>query len=161
MSSRRAELRGTVRTFTPQTRELAERRIGDHIVLLTVPHWMMALAADGRFAKCAALLDAMRDYAARSGASEAEVVAAVAIPAAQAVLAHRRGEWGKAVDVLYPVRREIVRLGRSHAQRDMLWQILTDAARRAGRTGEVRTLLAEVSASRPAGVPSPRFYRSM
>lgn len=136
----------------------AERRIGDHIVLFTVPHWMMALAADGRFAQCAALLDAMRDYAARSGASEAEVVAAVAIPAAQAVLAHRRGEWGKAVDALYPVRREIVRLGGSHAQRDVLWQILTDAARRAGRTGEARTLLAEVSASRPAGAPLPRFY---
>jgi hypothetical protein len=139
----------------------AERRIGDHVVVFTAPHWMMALAADGRFLKCAALLEAMREYGAQSGASEAEVVAKVAIPAAEAVLAHRRGEWNRAVDALFPVRREIVRLGGSHAQRDILWQFLTDAAVKGGRTDETRTLLAEVKASRPAGAQLPRFYRPM
>ncbi len=138
----------------------AEKRIGDHVVLFTVSHWMMALAADGRFGKCDALLDAMRDYAEGSGASEAQIVSQVAIPAARAVRAHRRGEWNAAVDTLFPARHGIVRLGGSHAQRDILWQIMTDAAVRGGRVDEARTLFEEVRKSRPAGAPLPRYYRT-
>ncbi len=138
----------------------AEKRIGDHVILFTTPHWMMALAASGRWEQADALLGAMREHAQRSGASEADVVARVAIPACEAVRAHRRGEHAAAVDALFPVRGEIVRLGGSHAQRDVLWQILTDAAVRAGRTDQARQLVAEVSGSRPAG-GLPTLYRSV
>jgi hypothetical protein len=62
------------------------------------------------------------------------------------------------VDALFPVRGEIVRLGGSHAQRDVLWQIMTDAAARAGRTAQVRQILAELRAARPAGA-MPSLYR--
>jgi hypothetical protein len=93
----------------------------------------------------------MREHAQTSGASEADVVARVAIPACEAVRAHRRGEYAAAVDALFPVRAEIVRLGGSHAQRDVLWQIMTDAAARAGHVDQARQLVAEVRGSRPAG----------
>jgi tetratricopeptide (TPR) repeat protein len=135
----------------------AEKRIGDQMILFTTPHWMMALAACGRWEQADALLAAMREHARSSGASEAEVVARVAIPACEAVRAHRRGEYAAAVDALFPVRAEIVRLGGSHAQRDVLWQIMTDAAVRAGRTAQARQLVSEVRASRPAG-GVPGFY---
>jgi len=138
----------------------AEKRIGDHIILFTTPHWMMALAACGQWEKADALLAAMREHAQTSGASEADVVARVAIPACEAVRAHRRGEYAAAVDALFPVRAEIVRLGGSHAQRDVLWQIMTDAAARAGRVDEARQLVDEVHRARPAdGVPT--FYRRL
>src|SRR5499426_1578099 len=131
----------------------AEKRIGDHVILFTMPHWVMALAACGRWDQADAVIAAMRDYAQTSGASEAGVVARVAIPACEAVRAHRRGEYAAAVDALFPVRGEIVRLGGSHAQRDVLWQILTDAAARAGRADQARQLVGEVRRSRPsAGV---------
>jgi tetratricopeptide (TPR) repeat protein len=136
----------------------AERRIGDHLILFTTPHWMMALAAAGRWAEADALLAAMREHAERSGASEADVVARVAIPACEAVRAHRRREYAPAVDALFPVRGEIVRLGGSHAQRDVLWQIMTDAAVRAGRIDQARRLAGEVGAARPAG-GTPGLYR--
>jgi tetratricopeptide (TPR) repeat protein len=136
----------------------AEKRIGDHLILFTTPHWMMALAAAGRWEAADSLLAAMREYAEKSGASEADVVARIAIPACEAVRAHRRGEYAAAVDALFPVRREIVRLGGSHAQRDLLWQTMTDAAVRAGRLDQARQLAAEVRASRPAaGLPT--LYR--
>ncbi|MGH8682147.1 MAG: hypothetical protein ACREVP_11680, partial [Burkholderiales bacterium] len=102
----------------------------------------------------------MREHARSSGASEADVVARVAIPACEAVRAHRRGEHAAAVDALFPVRGEIVRLGGSHAQRDVLWQILTDAAARAGRVDQARQLVAEVRGARPAG-GLPAFYRRL
>jgi len=138
--------------------ERAEKRIGDHIILFTTPHWMMALAASGRWDQADALLAAMREHAQTSGASEADVVARVAIPACEAVRAHRRGEYAAAVDALFPVRAEIVRLGGSHAQRDVLWQIMTDAAARAGRVDQARQLVNEVRGSRPAG-GVPTLYR--
>ncbi len=135
----------------------AEKRIGDHLILFTTPHWMMALAASGRWEQADALLAAMREHAQTSGASEADVVARVAIPACEAVRAHRRGEYAAAVDALFPVRGEIVRLGGSHAQRDVLWQIMADAAARAGRAAEARQLVGEVKASRPAQA-LPKLY---
>lgn len=136
----------------------AERRIGDHVVLFTVPHWMMALAAAGRWARCDELLAAMRDYAARGEGSEAAIVSRVGVPAAQCVLFHRRGEYARALDALFPVRQAIARLGGSHAQRDVLWQLMADSAAKAGRIRELRQLLAEVRRARPAGT-LPTLYR--
>jgi hypothetical protein len=120
---------------------------------------MMALAACGRWAQADALLAAMREHARSSGASEADVVARVAIPACTAVRAHRRGEYAAAVDALFPVRDEIVRLGGSHAQRDVLWQVMADAAVRAGRLDQARQLVAAVRSARPPGGVAPFYAR--
>jgi len=135
----------------------AEARIGDHLVAFTLPHWMMALAAAGRWDACERLLDAMRAHGAASAAEEAGVVARVAIPAALCVRAHRRCEFAAALDALFALRHEIPRLGGSHAQRDLLWQVMADAARRAGRRQELSTLLREVAVAR-APHPVPRSY---
>ena len=138
----------------------AEKRIGDHVVLFTVPHWMMALAAAERWSHCARLLDAMRVHAEPTGASEADIVARGAVPAARCVLAHRRGDYAAGLDALFPVRHEIVRLGGSHAQRDVLWQVMADCARRADRGEALRLLLDEVARDRaPHAVPG--FYRRL
>jgi hypothetical protein len=138
----------------------AEKRIGDHVILFTVPHWMMALAATERWTQCARLLDAMRAHAETSGASEADIVARVALPAARCVLAHRRGAYAEGLDALFPVRHEIVRLGGSHAQRDVLWQVMADCARRAGRDEALRILVDEVARDR-APFAAPGFYRGL
>ena len=136
----------------------AEKRIGDHVVLFTVPHWMMALAAAERWDKAEALIGALRDHAATSGASEAAIASRVAIPAALCVLAHRRREWEKSLGALFPVRHEIVRLGGSHAQRDILWQIMADAAAHGGHMRELRQLIEEVTRARPPG-SVPMLYQ--
>lgn len=135
----------------------AEGRIGDHLVPFTLPHWMMALAAAGRWRSCDALVAAMRAHAARADAEDAAVVGGIALPAATAVRAHRRGEYAEALAALLPVRHELSRLGGSHAQRDILWQIMVDSARRAGDAAQARRLAGEVAASR-APWPVPGFY---
>ena len=139
----------------------AEKRHGDALVVFTQPHWMMALAACGRWAACDALVAALADHAARSGASEADIVSRVAIPACESVRAHRRGAWTHALDALFPVRGEIVRLGGSPPQRDILWQVMADAAVKAGRHDAARTLHAETAATRPAAVKAPPFWRAL
>ena len=138
----------------------AEKRIGDHLIPFTLPHWMMALAAAGRREACAALIDAMRAHAAAAADDDAQVVGRVALPAVEAVLAHRRGDHGAVLAALLPVRHELGRLGGSHAQRDILWQIMADAALASGDAGLARRLVAEVAAAR-APWPVPGFYRAL
>src|SRR5262245_3439206 len=79
----RLELRGvSIGTRWNELAEKAEARIGDHLSVWTLPHWMMALAAAGRFEAARSMLEALK-------ASRSIVLREVALPACQAVLSHR------------------------------------------------------------------------
>jgi hypothetical protein len=66
----------------------------------------------------------------------------VVIPVCEAVLAHRLGDHTRVVDLLAARRPAIRLLGGSNAQRDLVMQMLIDAAMHAGR----RDLVAEMIA---------------
>jgi hypothetical protein len=144
-------------------RELADKavaRIGDHLVPFTLPHWAMALAAAGRREDCAALLASMRAHAATAPGDAGRTIAELALPAATAVIAHRHGDHAAALAALLPVRHELAQLGGSHAQRDILWQVMVDAACRSGDAALAHRLAGEVAAAR-APWPVPGFYRAV
>jgi hypothetical protein len=126
----------------------AEQRIGDCLSAFTQPHWMMALAATGRDDAARRMLDAMRVFGIGSGAV-AQVVGTIALPVADAVLAHRQGEHDRAVDLMKPILDEMYRLGGSHAQQDVLEQLFLDSAVKANRGDDVRLMLARVTARHP------------
>ena len=65
------------------------------------------------------------------------------------MVAHGRGRYGQAIDLLREVRNGAARFGGSHAQRDLLDLTLIDAARRDGQTALERALLAERAAALP------------
>ena len=79
----------------------------------------------------------------------AEVMARVGRRLIDGFIAFARGEYGRAVDAILPVRYDAVRIGGSHAQRDVVALTLIAAAERAGRTSLTRALLAERAATRP------------
>lgn len=126
----------------------AEQRIGDCLSAFTQPHWMMALAATRRDDTARRMLDAMGVFGLGQGAV-ARIVGTIAIPVSEAVLAHGRGEHGRAVDLMKPVLDEMYRLGGSHAQQDVLEQVFLDSAVKANRGDDVRLLLARVTARYP------------
>jgi hypothetical protein len=105
----------------------AEQRIGDCLSAFTQPHWMMALAATRRDDVARRMLDAMRKFGLGDGAV-ARVVGTIALPVSEAVLAHRRGEHSRALDLMKPILDRMHRLGGSHAQQDVLEQIFLDSA---------------------------------
>jgi hypothetical protein len=121
----------------------AETRIGDCLSAFTLPHWMMALAATGRDETAKRMLDGMHAFA-KNGTMASGLVAEVAIPICEAVLAHRRGQAARAVALMRPVLGEMHRLGGSHAQQDVLEQFFLDAAVKAESADDVRLLLARV-----------------
>ncbi|MGE0724862.1 MAG: tetratricopeptide repeat protein [Alphaproteobacteria bacterium] len=138
----------------------AEARTGDALSAFTQPHWMMALAATGRGDAASRLLDALAE-AGRGDDTLASIHAAVTRPVAAAALAHRRGDWGMVVDLLFPIRNDLRRLGGSHAQRDVFRQMLADAAARAGRRDALRTVLAEERAGRAVPLTARRGYAAI
>jgi tetratricopeptide (TPR) repeat protein len=131
----------------------AEARIGDCLSTFTLPHWMMALAATGRFQAAARMLDAMRD-AARQPGTLAPILRDAAIPVCEAVLAHARGDHAGAVAAMRPAIGVMHRMGGSHAQQDVLEQLFLDAALAAGAEEDARLLLERVAGRHP--VPPER-----
>ena len=137
--------------------EKAEKRIDDHIFAFIDAHLAMALAASGRAQSAKHFLETMRTVAATE-VSEAPIYRDVGIPLCEALLAHRRGDYAVAVDLLLPIRYGIVRIGGSHAQRDVFQQTLIDAALKAGRNQVARALLAERVAVRAGSAHSWQQY---
>ena len=126
----------------------AEARIGDCLSAFTLPHWMMALAATDRHAAAHRMLQAMRDFAQAPGVT-ASLVARYALPICEAVLAHARGEFAQAVEVMRPALGGMYRLGGSHAQQDVLEQLYLDSAMQAGLLDDARLLLERVAGRHP------------
>ena len=118
----------------------AETRIGDCLSAFTLPHWMMALAAAGRDDAARRMFDAMRAFGSAEGAV-AKIVGQVALPVCEAVLAHRKGEYTRAVALMRPVLDRMHQLGGSHAQQDVLMQLFLGAAVKADCAGDVRLVL--------------------
>jgi tetratricopeptide (TPR) repeat protein len=144
-------------------RELASRaaaHFDDHALVFVDLHYLMALAAVDP-AGADEFMRACERFAASGQGTEADVMADVGLPLARALVAHRRGAYGDAVDQLYPVRHRIRRIGASHAQRDLFHQLLIDAAVRGRRYDAARELLAERLAWRPGNRWGLRQQRAM
>jgi tetratricopeptide (TPR) repeat protein len=118
----------------------ADARIGDCLSAFTLPHWMMALAADGRDASAQRMLGGMRAFGAGEGTAML-IVRDVALPVSEAVLAHRRGEHMRTLDLMRPVLGDMHQLGGSHAQQDVLQQLFLDSAVKADCADDVRLIL--------------------
>jgi len=126
----------------------AEARIGDVGYLLLPPHLMMALAATGRDAAAALFLDGLRAKAADASLWTAPAIADVVVPVCEAAWAHRRQEYARVVELLWPRREQIRLLGGSNAQRDLFTQMLIDAAMRAERGDVVAAMIAHETETR-------------
>lgn len=123
----------------------AEGRIGDCLSVFTVPHWMMALAATGRWDAAARMLDALTRFADSGEGSAAPLVRKLGLPISQAILARAQGEPARACDLMRPALDGMSRLGGSHAQQDVLEQLFLDCAIKAQRKDDIRLLLDRVT----------------
>jgi tetratricopeptide (TPR) repeat protein len=117
----------------------AEARIGDCLSAFTLPHWAMALAATERAASARLMRDGMQ--ALPGEGTVQRIVRNVALPICDAVAAHRRGDFSRALDRMRPVLGDMHQLGGSHAQQDVLMQLYLDCALKADCADDVRLVL--------------------
>lgn len=127
----------------------AEARIGDCLSAFTLPHWMMALTAAGRWDAADRMIEGMRAFASSGEGTAAPLVRDYALPICQAVLARAKGEPAQACDLMRPALEGMYQLGGSHAQQDVLEQLFLDCAVRAHRRDDIDALLARVASRHP------------
>jgi tetratricopeptide (TPR) repeat protein len=119
----------------------AADRTADHLLAFADVHYAIALAAAGNAATT--FVDGLAAYSTEPADSQAEVMRICGRALAEAVVAARRREFGRVVELIQPIRPAIKALGGSHAQRDLFEQILINAAVGDGRLPLARALLSE------------------
>lgn len=84
-----------------------------------------------------------------------------ALPLAHGLVAHARGDHATAADAITTALPHLIRMGGSHAQRDLFEQILLDAHIRAGNLIAAQQMLELRRAHDPDGVPLNRKLASV
>lgn len=136
-----------------EVREVAAKAFPKPGIAFADVHAALAYAAVGDDAAIAALVDGLRERAAAgklpAGAGVIDIVLGVH--------AYGQGAYEDTVRLLEPVAGEVIRIGGSHAQREVIEDTLLEAYLKTGRHNHAEALLTERLARRPA----PRDYFSL
>jgi tetratricopeptide (TPR) repeat protein len=120
--------------------DLAQTRVGNHASPFTSAHSALALAAAGRYQEADEMVKMMKAFVADDTGSLGPRYAIAVLPASEAAIAHRKQNYQQVIDIMMPARRNLWQMGGSHAQRDLFFQLLVDAAVKLKR-GEILALL--------------------
>ena len=126
----------------------AASRIDDHILAFVDVHFAMALAgAKDPWAE--RMLQSTRARAEHAADTEARILAEIGADLCEAVVAHRRRDWPRVIELLMLKQDRLIRIGGSHAQRDLFHKMLITACLGDDRTDAARALLGERLHQRP------------
>jgi len=121
----------------------------DHVLAFNDLHCAFAAARSPDPGHAIRLARSLDDYERLGSGDNRRVTAEVGRRLIEGVLAFARGDFARAVDEILPVRPEAIRIGGSHAQRDIINLTLIAAAERSGQWSLARALLAERAGVRP------------
>lgn len=124
--------------------DLVLARIDDMSNPFTSAHFAVVLAAVGNYGACNQLIENMRGFSTNTKATLSSRYQNSAVPTALAAVAHRRGEYQQVIDTLMPARHSVCTMGGSHAQQDLFFQMLVDAASKTGQFDLQQQLLQEI-----------------
>lgn len=134
--------------------------LDDHVLAFNDLHLALAAARSGDSDFVAELRASLARYLREGRGDNREATAAVGAKLVEGVLAFGAGDYRGAIVAILPVRRRVIRIGGSHAQRDIVEQTLIAAAERAGDHSLLRALLAERVILRPTPNVRAAFERA-
>jgi hypothetical protein len=123
--------------------------VDDHVLAFNDLHLALAAARSGEPDNVARLRLSLDHYQRHGAGDNREVTAEVGRQLIDGALAFAEGDYAATLAAMLPVRDQAIRIGGSHAQRDILDQTLIAAAERSGQWTLARALLAERVAARP------------
>ena len=134
--------------------------VDDHVLAFNDLHCAFAAARSPDPGDAGRLIRSLNDYERLGSGDNRQVTAEVGRRIIDGVLAFAGGDPARTVEVILPVRYETVRVGGSHAQRDIVAQTLIAAAERSGQAGLACDLLAERVAIRPTARVRAAYERA-
>ncbi len=134
--------------WTPVARQWMAH-IDDHVLAFNDLHCAFAAARSNDPGDARRLSRSLDDYERLGRGDNRRVTAEVGRRLIDGVLAFADGDYARAVEAILPVRYEAIRIGGSHAQRDVVNPPLIAAAERSGQWRLARALIAERTAVRP------------
>jgi len=123
--------------------------VDDHVLAFNDLHCAFAVARSPSSGDARRFRDSLDAYERLGSGDNRQVTAEVGRRLIDGALAFGEGDYPRAVEAILPIRRDAVRIGGSHAQRDVVNLTLIAAAERSGQWGLARALLAERAAVRP------------
>ena len=117
--------------------------VDDHLLAFNDLHCAFAAARSPDPDHVTRLRRSLDDYERTGSGDNRQVTAEVGRRLIHGVLAFAGGDYAGAVDAILPIRRDAVRIGGSHAQRDIINLTLIAAAERSGQWTSARALLHE------------------
>ncbi|XP_068595436.1 tetratricopeptide repeat protein 38-like [Brachionichthys hirsutus] len=143
--------------------QVTQPHTDDHVTLFNDFHFLMASlgAKDSRTSR--RLLEGLQELAKAPGDNEQHQLAhTIGVPMCQAMMEYNQSNYSQAVELLYPLRYDLVHVGGSDAQRDVFNQLLIHAAIRSDRKHHQklgRALLVERDSLRPNSALTDRLMQ--
>jgi tetratricopeptide (TPR) repeat protein len=134
--------------------------VDDHVLAFNDLHCAFAAARSPDPGDARRFRDSLAAYERLGSGDNRQVTAEVGRRLIDGVLAFAEGDAARAVEAILPVRYEAVRIGGSHAQRDIVNLTLIAAAERSGQWRLARALLAERAGVRPTARTLAAFERA-
>jgi tetratricopeptide (TPR) repeat protein len=134
--------------------------VDDHVLVFNDLHLALAVSRAKNGEGVRRLRRSLDHYERDGVGDNRDVTVDVGRRLVDAALAFAEGEYKHVIDLILPVRYKVIRIGGSHAQRDLVTQTLIAAAERAGETNLARALLAERLASRPTELTKRAYARA-
>jgi len=123
--------------------------VDDHVLAFNDLHCAFAAARSPNSGDVGRFRDSLDAYERSGSGDNREVTAEVGRRLIDGALAFGERDYPRAIEAILPIRREAVRIGGSHAQRDIVNLTLIAAAERSGQWGLARSLLSERAGVRP------------
>jgi tetratricopeptide (TPR) repeat protein len=123
--------------------------VDDHVLVFNDLHIALAVSRADDPGSIERLLTSMDAYVADGSGDNREFTRDVGRSLIDAVIAFATGDYRRTIELILPIRYKVIRIGGSHAQRDLVTQTLIVAAQRAGDWQLAQALLGERLAVRP------------
>ncbi|KFQ42656.1 Tetratricopeptide repeat protein 38, partial [Nestor notabilis] len=143
--------------------QLTKKHSRDHVLLFNDVHILMSSLGAKDHKTTEELLTTLQELAkAPCEDHELSLAPSLGLPLCQAFVEFENGNCDKAVDLLYPIRYQLIQLGGSNAQRDVFSQLLIHAAlnsKSQAKQNLARCLLRERDVMRPNSPMTERLIR--
>ncbi|KAM8974502.1 tetratricopeptide repeat protein 38 [Pelodytes ibericus] len=143
--------------------QVTKKHTCDHMLIFNDLHILMSSLGAKDCGTTNQLMESLQEVAKSPGENQQHaLIDPLGLPLCLAFIEFDRGNYDKAVDLMYPVRYQIADIGGSHAQRDLFSQVLIRAAINSNSKQHqdlARSLLIERDALRPNSPMTERLMR--